>query len=212
VLIATSSQGESFGFIVPYAGLIMVDLMLEDQCFFLHSRSSERLAVLNEATSKVLRDILALQGCYYKTYVAKENLDDFLNIREKTDKKLYSVIDIVLYGPPEARDTIGKLLSTARTYLQHPCYQEANTSYENPHVLKLTDSIPVSQSLQTSTPPVVESQVDAVMVDSADIQVEGDSPQSQVRRKVATVFDSLTRSQNLKRIEADIRIKTLLLQ
>lgn len=212
MLIATATSEESLSPIVPSTNLSEVDLLFEDQCFFLLSRSSERLAVLNEATSKILQDISAMQGCYFKTYMADENWDDFLDNGNKPDKKLYSAVDIVLYGPPEARNTIGNLLSTARTYLQHPCYQEANTSYDNPHVLKLSALDTTPQSLQTSIPALARVQVDSEMVDIAEIQINGESPQSQVLRKATTVFDSLTRSKNLKRIEADIRIKTPLLQ
>jgi SWI/SNF-related matrix-associated actin-dependent regulator of chromatin subfamily A3 len=167
---------------------------------------------LNEATSKVLQEFSAIQGCFFKSYIADENMDEFLNNREKTDRKFYSVIDIVLYGPSEARDRVGKLLSIARTYLQHPCYQEANTSYDNPHVLKFTNLDTTPRTFQTSTPPRPSTQIDSEMVDADEIHLEEESSHSQVQRKVATVFDSLTRSKNLKRIEGDIRIKTPLLQ
>jgi SWI/SNF-related matrix-associated actin-dependent regulator of chromatin subfamily A3 len=212
VLVATAISGESLSSTVSSTDLNAVDLLFENQCFFLLSRSLERLAVLNEATSKVLQEFLAIQGSYFKSYIADENMDEFLNDREKTDKKFYSVIDIVLYGPPEARDRVGKLLSIARAYLQHPCYQEANTSYDNPHILKFTTLDTTPQTFQTSTPPRPNALIDSEMADADEIHLEEESPHSRVQRKVATVFDSLTRSKNLKRIERDIRIKTPLLQ
>jgi hypothetical protein len=212
VLIATAISGKDLGPIVTSTQLYAIDLLFENQCFFLLSRSSEKLAVLNEATSKVLQAFSAIKGCYFKSYMTVENVDEFLNDREKTDKKFFSVIDVVLYGPSEARDEIEKLMSESRTYLQHPCYQEAGTSYKNPQVLEFTTFDASPQQLQTATPLWTNTQLDSEMADMAEIQVEEEIPQSQIRHKVATVFDSLTRSKNLKRIEGDMRIKTPLLE
>jgi SWI/SNF-related matrix-associated actin-dependent regulator of chromatin subfamily A3 len=201
---------ESLGPIVPDTDFRHVNLLFEDQCLHLRSKSSERVAVLNEATTKILQDILTIKECHFEAYLAEEPWDDIVDSRGKAEKNVYLSVDIVLYGPLEMRDTIGELLSKARTYLQHPCYQEGNTVYDNPHVLKLPATLP-SQSTQPSTPPLMRAQSSPEMVENSGIQMEEGSQQSQIRRRVATVFDSLTRSKNLGRLEADIRIKTPLL-
>lgn len=202
---------ESLGPITPDIGFRHVNLVFEDQCFYIKSESSELVAVLNEATSKILQDILAMKNCYFKAYIAEDDWDDFGDSESKTEKNTYLSVDIVLYGPQEMRNTVGKLLSKARTYLQHPCHQESNTLYDNPHVLKLVDSLPQFQSTQPSTPPFTMVQSNYDTTEIAETQIEEGSPQSQILRKVATVFESLTRSKNLSRLEADVRIKTPLL-
>lgn len=143
--------------------------------------------------------------------MAHEDWDRLVENKNKTDKNSYLLIDIVLYGPKENRSDVGKLLSTARTYLQHPCYQEAGTSYDNPHFLKLEALVPSSQPMQTSTPPLTTTQNDFNVFEFINMPAEEEPSPSQICRKVATVLNSLTRSKNLKRIEADIRIKTKLL-
>jgi SWI/SNF-related matrix-associated actin-dependent regulator of chromatin subfamily A3 len=203
--------GECSGPIVHNMDSSSVDLQLEDQCFFLKSKSSERVAVLNEATSKILQGVSTLEKCYFKAYLAGEDSDGFIQDTSQTYKKLYISVDIVLYGPKETRDVVGKLLSTARTYLQHPCYQEAGSSYDNPHFLKFEqESPPVDPSLN-SAPPITRAQVDSEVLTNVAIQAKEGSAHFQVGHKVAKVFNSLTRSKNLKRIEADTRIRTPLL-
>jgi SWI/SNF-related matrix-associated actin-dependent regulator of chromatin subfamily A3 len=121
-------------------------------------------------------------------------------------------VDIVIYGSPEIRKTIGHLLSSARIYLQHPYHQDPNTDYDNPHFLKRTDlsiasALPTPASgsrapLNDSDPPLIPTGEP-----SQDL-IEGKAHQT----KLDKVFSSLTRYKTLKRLKADIKITTPLLQ
>jgi SWI/SNF-related matrix-associated actin-dependent regulator of chromatin subfamily A3 len=109
------------------------------------------------------------------------------------------------------RDSVGDLLSSARIYLQHPCCQVPDTDYDKPHFLKLT-------GLPSSNRQHVDSRLaSSITLGDSHLHVEANdsiaevSKQDELRRTIGKVFESLTRSKKLNRIEADIRITRKLL-
>lgn len=122
------------------------------------------------------------------------------------------LIDIVLYGSRIIRDSVGEVLSNARIYLQHPCHQESDTEYDNPHFfLKLTAVHPALQhseeSLASRPSPLENSVLDEPDEESAKEL----KTQAQLRGRLVKVFENLTRYKKLERLEADIRITRNLL-
>jgi SWI/SNF-related matrix-associated actin-dependent regulator of chromatin subfamily A3 len=201
----------SFGAAIAGTDLYQVEMVFEEQCFFLLSSTLERLAVLNEETSGTLQSIIDLPDYYFKAYILVEHWSDLVERGTNPNRAMYISVDVVLYGLEEIRDTVGKLLSTARAYLQHPCYQESGTFYDNPHFLKLTDLLHPSQPAGPALPKIHLPQINPVLLPATETSADRDSESAQVRRKIATVFNTLTRSKHLKRLEADIRINTPLL-
>lgn len=168
-------------------------------------------AVLNEEAARVLRDISGLSSCRFDAYL---ELEEWALLQEslcKTEKHYFFPIDIVLYGSKSIRDGIGTLLSDRKIYLQHPCYAKPDTDYDNPHFLKLNGlSSALDSSLSFNSKSGNQTVSEDVFVFETK-PVDELTTQSQLRQRMATVYDSLTRSKKLERIEADIRITTKLL-
>ncbi|TVY27092.1 DNA repair protein RAD5A [Lachnellula hyalina] len=190
--------------------LYSLELAFKDGCAFVSFPAKERFAVLNEGVAKVLRDISALSNCRFDAYLEFEEWRSLLESLCKSEKHNFFPIDIIIYGSKSIRTGIGTLLSDSKIYLQHPCYEEPDTDYDNPHFLKLDG---LSSALQSSSGSLESGK----QIISKDILGFNNKPvdelttQSQLRRRMATVYDSLTRSKKLERIEADIRITTELL-
>jgi SWI/SNF-related matrix-associated actin-dependent regulator of chromatin subfamily A3 len=120
-------------------------------------------------------------------------------------------VDIVIYGSPEIRKGVGRLLSAARIYLQHPCHQDPNTEYDNPHFLNLTDLSTMStlpHSTSGSQTPLDTSETASTLFGESS---EDRTIEETLQSKLSKVFNSLTRYKTLKRLEADIKITTPLL-
>lgn len=172
---------------------------------FLVSRTAESVAVLNEEICRVLYD-KKLSACRFEGYL---NVPDWKAVvRTAKSEKNTLPIDIVVSGTRLIRDSVGEVLADARVYLQHPCYEEPDVIYDNPHFLDLSE-LPASLKPQSGTlpehsPPL---QIDE-MIPFEDSVETGISAQDQLRQKMTTVYESLTRSKKLKRIGAGMRIKT----
>ncbi|TVY78219.1 DNA repair protein RAD5A [Lachnellula suecica] len=197
LLDPTITDRETFGDDRLDGRLISLQLNLKDGCAFLGSSTMEKFAVLNEEVAGVLRNISLMSSCRFEPYLEAAEWETVLESLTNPEKNTYFPVDVVLYGPKAARDGVGILLSNARIYLQHPCYEEPDTEYDNPHFLKLS-------SLTSALEPG-----DTIVLGSEP--VEEITTTSQLRRRMATIYDSLTRSTKLERIEADIRVTTKLL-
>ena len=87
----------------------------------MHSRTTTAL--------QTLRDIPSIR---LEAVVIGENSDG-LSQQYKKGKKLILSISINIYGSGRVAKDVGKRLSKAHTYLQHPIYLDANFPYNNPH-------------------------------------------------------------------------------
>lgn len=192
----------------PSTSFYSVHLENRNRNFFLISDLSDSLAVLNDKTTAALQEFLDFPNCYFRTYISHDQWKELLQSGDKNDKVVYILVDIVLYGSYENRNAVGQKLSCARIYLQHPYHQEPNTLYDNPHVLKFDDFEPALRHSNTHTPLAAIRESSPIDHSIINFQSDDNSPAAQIRRKVATVFNSLTRSKSLKRIEADLRIRT----
>ena len=175
--------------------------------------SSEGVAVFNEETGQALRNVKDLFSTRFQAYSTAKDWDALLAREPKHDTKTIFRVDIVIYGSEEVRETVGKRLSSARIYLQHPCFQESDTEYDNPHFLRLErvpNLIASSDSFSDGFVPVdLQKQPNVAFSENASTLEQ--LPRNQVHRKIAGVLDSLTRSKNLKRLVGDIKILTKLL-
>ncbi|KAK0115666.1 hypothetical protein ONS95_000066 [Cadophora gregata] len=173
---------------------------------------AQPLAVLSEATSEVLRDLSSMRTCRFTVYVNTDPRIEIPPDKDAKGQKTLSVkLDIVLYGSDEICSSVGIFLSRARIYLQHPCFQEPDTEYNNPHVLDLS---------QLSAQPGVSEPENAVVEPAtnipSDIAIPAAEEQdtvgaAEVKKKISNVFNSLTRYKSLTRLEADIKVTTPLL-
>lgn len=169
---------------------------------------------MNEQAAKVLNEITQIDSCRFRVYVSTENYTSLAMRDSKSEKKIVLQVDIVIYGGEDNKLIVGQHLSNSKIYLQHPCYQDPDTRYDNPHVLAITDLLASSSLATSTTPSTTQTPVkDAEnILWNADASLD-DTTESQdvLERQMGKVFESLTRFKSLKRLEADIRVTTQLL-
>jgi SWI/SNF-related matrix-associated actin-dependent regulator of chromatin subfamily A3 len=188
-----------------------IELNFQDHCIFVKLALTDSFAVLNEEATKILKELSRSNSCRFDAFVSLKERDLLYSNKLKAEKNLFLLIDIVIYGPGVLRDSVGEVLSNARIYLQHPCYQEAGTEYDNPHFLKLNalnSNLKHSEDSLTISSPPLESSTLSIADEDLSIDVK---TQAQLRRRLVKVFENLTRYKKLERFEADIRITRKLL-
>ena len=188
-----------------------LNMSFKDQAVFVGFSAERNIAVLNEETAKVLRDLSSFPSCRTQVFVGEGSRLFTQRNRKDTGKDRFMPVDIVIYGSPEIRKGVGRLLSAARIYLQHPCHQDPNTEYDNPHFLNLTDLSTMStlpHSTSGSQTPLDTSETASTLFGESS---EDRTIEETLQSKLSKVFNSLTRYKTLKRLEADIKITTPLL-
>jgi len=186
-------------------------MSFRDQAVFLGYSVEQDIAVMNEETSRVLRDLSSFDSCRFQVFVGDGSWTFLRGPRKDACQDRFMPVDIVIYGSPELGKSVGRLLSSARIYLQHPCHQDPKTEYENPHFLNLMTLSTTSTSFRSGSgaqTPLKNSETS--IADSADFN-EDITMAEALQTKLAKVFGSLTRYKTLKRLEADIKITTPLL-
>jgi SWI/SNF-related matrix-associated actin-dependent regulator of chromatin subfamily A3 len=188
-----------------------LNMSFKDQVVFVGFSAEQDIAVMNEETSKILRDLSSFDSCRTQVFIGESSRISLHGARKDAGKERFMQVDIVIYGSPEIRKSVGRLLSAARIYLQHPCHQDPNTEYDNPHFLDLTDlstTSTLTRGISGSHTPLGASET---LMTSSGEPGESSTMGDALQTKLARVFNSLTRYKTLKRLEADIKITTPLL-
>ncbi|KUJ07728.1 uncharacterized protein LY89DRAFT_351881 [Mollisia scopiformis] len=194
-------------------GIYELELSSTGHVFFVGTPSISHLAVMNEKTARVLHELSQIESCRFRVYLSADIYASIFVKDVKSEKKIVLQVDIVIYGAHTSKWSVGCLFADSKIYLQHPCYQDVDTPYDNPHVLVITDLLASSSlsspALSRTRTPVSEFE-ELMMTTNTDTD---DSIRSQdlLQRQVGKVFGSLTRFKSLKRLEADIRVTTKLL-
>lgn len=105
-------------------------------------------------------------------------------------------VQVNVYGPRLIAQSVGNELSRRGLYLQRPGYIRDGAAYDNPHFLKLVggDAALCEEVVHTEEKVLEKGKKEAL------------------KKAISDVYSSLTRSQNLKELEDDERLKTPLLQ
>lgn len=171
--------------------------------FAIASRNTEHLAMINDRIGPALRSVWELETIEFRIHTSAGIWDSAQRERKPGKKKLYIAVSINIYGDSSIQNQVGTSLSSAQLYLQHPDFLETGCEYDNPHFV----SIPgVRPSLASSSPDKKKSRA------TSKFSPEPESDQNNFQNEIAVVFNSLTRAKCLKRLEADMRIKTPLLR
>ena len=202
-----NSKGVSFsdngGASLRATGFYHFELVYQGRCFMLRSPLVGDVAVLNEQTGQTLKALQESCSVSYEAYSSLNQWNKLGQSTKKVGKDLYVLLDINVYGFKNARTAVGQYLSSKQTYLQHPSYQDESTLYDNPHFLQIPGIMPDKETLDTRA---LEDEV--VKEDGEKSRV---STQIKIDETVTAVFESLTRLNCLKGVEADSRVRTTLL-
>ena len=188
----------------PQESLIHFGLAAENCCFVLLSALGDKIAIINESTGQILKKVLELETARINAYLTVQAWSDRHSYEGTKSKKAYLLVNLNIYGSSEIRDQISKMLSLSHVYLQHPIYQDDNTSYDNPHFVEIHGVSPDEDALpdQSATEVIDASQCEPLL----------SSVQLRVDEAVSEVLDSLTRLKRLRQLEAPCCIKTHLLE
>lgn len=168
--------------------------------------SADNIAVLNRDTSSILSEIAAF--CTLEAYSSSEPWDLIASGTTTIEKNTYILVDIILYGPQMDCHEVGEILTAKKVYLQEPDYWKPGLGYNNPHFLDLSAIHPEAHAtLDPSRSSLLQMDVEFHL----ELSEEQVVTQALLKQKIATAFKNMTRAQNLKRIAADIRIRTPLL-
>lgn len=124
------------------------------------------------------------------------NVQDNLRTLKKAGDAVVRV-NINVFGQRKNAAAVGKRLSDGKIWLQKPDQVDRGTEIENPHFLKL-EGFDHGQELH--------EQADIELAQSTE-EMDKDA----FKKTIEDVFEQLTRSKQLKRIEKDRRVKTRLL-
>jgi hypothetical protein len=175
----------------------------QDRSFVLSVSMSEPIAVLNQQTSEALCSISGIESVEFRAHAVASTWDINGERRKTTKNDVYFTVEINIYGNQSIQNALGRGLSLAKQYLQHPTFIEGGIGYANPHFVSI---------LGVQPKPVVFSKVNAEVSDNTPKAARYEFEQSNFKNELAVVFTSLTRARCLKILNADLRIKTSLLR
>jgi hypothetical protein len=157
------------------------------------------VAVINRESSTVLSQIAMF--CTFEASCLIDPWTPFSSGTTTIDKDTCILVDIIIYGHPKHCDEVGDILSARKTYLQEPDYRKTSCGYKNPHFLDLNSNHPVADMdrdpLRTS---LLQTELGLQQQEASNAKV---LTQSLLKQKLAAVFKTMTRSQNLNRVTAD---------
>jgi len=168
--------------------------------------------VLNQHTSAVLSQVA--DKC---TFGAYSSIDQWTIASEEAafvEKSHCALIGVILYGQEIHADEIGNILTDRGVYLQDPDYFAPGLKYINPHILALGTSSSESRLLCETPADIVTPSLEYIEFDQRDKMEASDRKeiisQAVLKQKISTAFQTTTRAYNLKRVAADIRVRTSL--
>jgi hypothetical protein len=98
------------------------------------------IAVLNTKTTHVLWAIEELGHVRYQVFVGVETFSTSIITWANKGQAVNFLMEIIIYGSKQIRDQIGRKLSDAEIYLQHPRCCSDHAKYDNPHYLEFKHS------------------------------------------------------------------------
>ncbi len=167
----------------------------------------DNVAVLNRESSGILSHIASL--CTFEAYSVIEPWISITNGTAMIEKDTCILVDVVIYGRREHCQDVSDILDIKRVYLQEPDYRNTHLGYKNPHFMDLSSlHLGSNADLDPLSSYLLQADVNFQQLQISSQQV---MTQTLLKQKVAAAFKTMTRAQNLKRITADIRVRTHLL-
>ncbi|OBT69919.1 hypothetical protein VE03_00430 [Pseudogymnoascus sp. 23342-1-I1] len=101
----------------------------------MHDKTTADIAILDTRMSDRLRDISKIGDVRIRVFLDESTEITDLTRSASGQPPALQVL-LVLYGKRSTANAIGKILSQARIYLQHPVLIDSGITYENPHHFK----------------------------------------------------------------------------
>lgn len=162
--------------------------------FVLQKAPGADVAVMNTHVSSCLRNLRKDASIRYEGLMDIVEWQETMQAWKKTGKAGNLTVDINVYGPLEDFEKVGRALSKARLYLQHPHHSTEGALYKNPHYLTFSNA----PNLNLDVPTVAVSSTQGVP--------------SVPQYSVSYALEDLHQREYLRQIEVDQRIRTPLLK
>ena len=172
-------------------GFLRFAVSSRQECYFLESSDSTGFAVLHSRTATALQTLQNLQSVRFEAALPGDNLSR-PDQQHKKGKQTAFDICINIYGSEDVSQEVGRRLSKARTYLQHPIYMNSNIPYKNPHFYAITGVQKVETPRISSSSETEDQQIPLV--------------------DIAKVFEEVEHTRKLSSFNMDRCIKTPLLE
>ncbi len=168
--------------------------------------SGSRFAILNKKTCRDIELLRNIRGLRLQVFVSTAEWDKGLGAWAKDRTSAVLSIDINIYGPRCVAADAGKILLSAKTFLQQPVSGLDGFVYYNPHYLHIEEVLGGQ---------VHETPISSIEEKSQEIgQTLNEEKQQQVSDEVEidSILNSLSHHSFLQKSIADRRIKTKLLE
>ena len=160
-------------------------------CYLLQSSDGRDFAILHSRTATSLLTLRDLPSVRLEAVIGG-GATDKADRNYKKEKITVFSISINIYGSEKIIQEVGKRLSKARHYLQHPINLKSDVPYKNPHFYA-TPGVRTESGLYVSPSCGEKEQQDSVL-------------------DIAKIFEEVDHSRKLPSRNADWHIKTPLLE
>ena len=148
------------------------------------------VALIDTKTSGCLRNLEAVR---FEAFVTNNEWIERVKLWKGKGRKSGLTIMINIYGSRTISSQVGKRLSKAGLFLQHPAYCGKGVEYDNPHFLKL----PNRQAPQPGISPTIDSPIALV--------------ETSQKPDITQVLGTLSRHKHLQDAYIDPSVRTSLL-
>ena len=185
-----SNNGRSSSFSLHLDAVDHFVIAINHDRYCLQSSDSRDVAVVHSRTAAALETLRDLPSIRLEA-IFLDGAVDTPTQQQRTGKKTIFPISINVYGSEKVVQQVGKRLSKARTYLQHPTTLSENVPYNNPHYYDIPGLAEVGNHY--SPQPSEREERQASILD------------------MTKIFEEVARSRELPSQEADWHIITPLL-
>jgi SWI/SNF-related matrix-associated actin-dependent regulator of chromatin subfamily A3 len=165
---------------------------------FITFQDRKKVADVNTHLTKVLDQLLTHETLQFDAIADVEPLQELISRTTKASDAV-GRFNINIYGPESKCQTVGRLLSTEKVYLQRPDYQRPGSVYNNPHFLNIPDADLLRNDIN-------------LLHDNTRTVTYATDKDDRFQKTIADVYSSLKRGTGLQRVEGDRRITTPLLK
>jgi SWI/SNF-related matrix-associated actin-dependent regulator of chromatin subfamily A3 len=143
--------------------------LLRKRYFLLQDQNNLEVAILNCRISDALRALDELGAIQYEVYATGGNWTESIERARNTNAAVAVDVELVISGPSSKGESVGKILSKAALYLQHPRFLPNSMRYDNPHYISFSEIEEETPQFQNSSVTMRAEQGDSRTVDISTI-------------------------------------------
>jgi SWI/SNF-related matrix-associated actin-dependent regulator of chromatin subfamily A3 len=168
-------------------------ITFKNHYYALKSPAQTDFAIVDKRTTGIFQRLSDLAMIRFEALLDSNDAGKTGKQWKKKGETIGFVISVNIYGSRNIAQEVGKRLSKAGAFLQHPCHLDKGIEYDNPHFFKLPNR-------KTIAPPV------CMVSQCRQASSEAQAPQ------VSRILDSLDHGAALQDINAGAMVRSKLLR